>query len=103
MSINVTDANALADQLRSCDAQLSQAKNRLREYQGAISAHWQSDETALINKAIDLAIADINAAISRLNPISSEIKDAARQISREEAAAEGDRSSGAKNKGNTKG
>jgi hypothetical protein len=67
---------------------MTQAKNSLRAYQSAISANWQAEEAAFINRAIDAAISDINAAINQINPLSSNIRRVADQIRREEEAAE---------------
>ena len=87
MAINVSAANALADQLRSYETQLAQAKNSLREYQSAISANWQANETGYINQAIERAIVDINNVQNQLNPLSIDIRNAAEQIRCEEEAA----------------
>jgi len=88
MPINVNSANMQTDQLRSCEAQLAQAKNSIREYQSIISANWQAEEAAHINKAIESVLSEINAAIDQSGSIGSDIRSVADQIKQEEEAAE---------------
>jgi len=88
MSKDNTIASARADQLRSRETQLTQAKDFLREYQSIYFVNWQTEETAFINKAIDSALFDINAAINQLSPMSDHEKTIAMQKKRSDEAAE---------------
>ena len=87
MPISIFAALSQANQLRSYEKQLNQAKNSLRDYRATVSANWQADEVAHVNKAIDLALSDINAAINQLSLLSNDVRNVAEQIRLEEEAA----------------
>ena len=87
MAINTATANSQADQLRSYEAQLSQAQTGLREYQSRIAANWHAEEATLLSKAIDKVLSEMNRTINQLGPLSQNIKNAAEQIRCEEEAA----------------
>ena len=53
MAINKAVAFQQADQLRSYETQLTQAKNNLRSYQSSLAANWSCNEMIYISRAID--------------------------------------------------
>jgi len=86
MAINTAVAFQQADQLRSYETQLTQAKNLLRSYQSSLTANWNCNEMTYISRAIDQVLSQITSAQNQLMPLAHEIKNTAEQIQREEQA-----------------
>lgn len=87
MTMNINGTFQQADQLRSYETQLTQAKNNLRSYQSSLYANWNCEEMIYISRAIDQVLSEITSAQNQLVPIANEIKNTAEQIRREEEAA----------------
>lgn len=87
MAININAANNQAAQLNNNISQLRSAKNQLLAYRTSISNNWQGKEVGNIITAIDQVIRDIDSAVKNLNYLSTDIKNTAAQIKREEDAA----------------
>lgn len=87
MAINVNAANAQAGQLYGYANQLVSAKNQLSSYKESIFTHWQGQEVSYIVRGIDQTIAQIDDVIKQLNSLSSDIKNTAAAIKREDDAA----------------
>lgn len=87
MSINVNTANNQAEQLNNNISQLKAARKQILAYKTSVSNNWQGKEVGYILTAIDQVIGDIDSAIRNIDSLSDDMKRAAVQIQREEAAA----------------
>lgn len=87
MAINVNAANYQAAQINDNISKLRDAKRRMQAYRSSISNNWQGKEVAYILTAIDRVIEDIDSTISNMGSLSTDIKNTAAQIKREEDAA----------------
>ncbi len=87
MAINVNVANKQAGQLNNNIFQLCDAKKQLLAYKSSVSNNWQGREVTYILTAIDQVIGDIDSAIRNLDSLSTDIKNTAAQIKREEDAS----------------
>lgn len=88
MAINVTKANQQAAEIASRVGQLRSARSSLVKYKSELQANWQGQEVGLFVQSADITIAKIDALIGSLNTLSSDIRNAASAIQREEKAAE---------------
>ena len=87
MAIDMSAIHRHAAELYTYEAQLTQAKNRLRAYREAVCAGWQGEEAADIARAIEQVLAQISSAQNQLVPLAQDIRQAAEEIRREEEAA----------------
>lgn len=87
MAIDVNAANWQANQLASYATRLQSAKNQLTQYKCSISSEWQGQEVKYILQGIEKAIAEINSIVRELNTLSSDVKNTANTIRKEEEAA----------------
>ncbi|MDR3309978.1 MAG: hypothetical protein LBS90_01345 [Oscillospiraceae bacterium] len=85
--LDVAAANALAAQLASYSAQLSQAKRSISDYKNALQANWQSPEMSYIGRAADALLAKLDQSLRELDPLASDIRAAAAEIRSEQEAA----------------
>lgn len=87
MAINVIAANYQAAQVAGYANQLRSAKKQLTNYKSSLSNNWKSQEVTYITRSIDQVISQINSAIKQLNTLSTDIKNTAAAIKKEEDAA----------------
>lgn len=88
MAINVTKANNQAAEIARDVEKLRRARNRLIKYKTDLQQNWQAAEIGLFVESIDAEIRKIDALLSTLSNLSTDIKNAAEAIRREEEAAE---------------
>ena len=96
MAINVNAANNQAAQLQTNITKLRDAKKQMQAYRSSVSNNWQGREVTYILTAIDRVIGDIDSAIRNLDSLSTDVKNVAAQIKREEDAAAAARAKAAK-------
>lgn len=88
MAINVTRANTQAAEIAGKVNQLRNARNLLQKYKNELRSNWQGIEVGLFIESIDGEIRKIDALLGTLSNLSTDIRNAAEAIRREEEAAE---------------
>lgn len=87
MAIDVNAANVQAYRLTEYANRLQDAKSRLANYKNTLTSEWEGPEVRYILQGVDKAISEINSIIRELNCISTDVRNVANTIRREEEAA----------------
>lgn len=88
MGIDLTNANARANELRAYATQLRSAKGNLSQYKGILGSSWQGTEITYYANAVGNVETKLIQVASELDSIANSIVATANQIRAEEEAAE---------------